>query len=285
MNISHLIIAIATPVLLFSCKKSDNAGPTGLAAKTILNLSYGANSAQNMDIYLPPNRTTTTTRVIIMIHGGAWNQGDKSDMTQFVDTFKSRLPDCAVININYRLATTPSTLFPTQELDVKAAFQFVLDHSTEYAISQKIILLGASAGAHLALLQGNKYSTPIRPKAIVSLFGPTDMTDMYNNPANPLVPAGLVSVIGKTPTQDPAIYSSSSPVNYVTSLSPPTILLHGGVDPLVKYTQSLTMKNLLQNAGVINQYVFYPTEGHGWTGANLVDSFNKIQAFIQAYVN
>ena len=282
---SKLLVTIMFSVVVFSCKKTDVITGTGLAAKTILNVAYGTDPAQGMDVYLPANRTTTTTRVIVMIHGGGWNGGDKSDMTQFVDSFKNRLPDCAVININYRLATTNATLFPTQEMDVKAAFQFIVDHAAEYVISQKIVLLGASAGAHLALLQGNKYSTPIRPKAIVSFFSPTDMTDMYNNPTNALIPPSLVSVIGKTPTQDPLIYSNSSPVNFVTSASPPTILLHGGMDPLVRWQQSLTMKNLLQTAGVANQYVFYPTNGHGWAGADLYDSFNRVQAFIQAYVN
>ena len=284
MSTSKLFLVSIFSLLVFSCKKSDvGSGP--LAAKTMINVAYGADPTQNMDVYLPANRTATSTRVIVMIHGGGWNAGDKTDMTEFVDSFKSRLPDFAVININYRLALNSTTLFPTQEMDVKAALQYIINHSAEYVISQKLVLVGASAGAHLALLQGNKYSTPIRPKAIVSLFGPTDMADMYNNPTNPLVSAGIVSVIGKTPTQDPLIYSNSSPVNFVTSASPPTILLHGGVDPLVKASQSFTMKNLLQSAGVINQYVFYPTEGHGWVGANLKDSFNKIQAFILANVN
>ncbi len=251
----------------------------------MLDVSYGTDPYQVMDIYLPSNRSATTTKVIVMIHGGGWNAGDKADMTPYVDSFNNRLPDYAVININYRLALTSTTLFPTQEMDVKAAMQFIVDHTSGYLVTQKIVLVGASAGGHLALLQGNKYSTPVRPKAIVSFFGPTDMTDMYNNPTNVLVPPALVQVIGKTPTQDPLIYSNSSPVNFVTSSSPPTILLHGGVDPLVKASQSVTMKNLLQAAGVTNQYVFYPTEGHGWVGANLVDSFDKIQAFILANVN
>ena len=272
-------------LLLFSCKKSDVGTTPAITAKTMLNVAYGADPLQTMDIYLPAGRSTTTTRVIVMIHGGGWNGGDKADMTQFVDSFHNRLPDFAVINLNYRLALNSSTLFPTQELDVKAAMQFIVNHTAEYLVSQKWVLVGASAGAHLALLQGNKYATPLRPKAIVSLFGISDMADMYNNPTSPLIPPGILQVIGKTPSQDPLIYANSSPVNFVTSASPPTILLHGGVDPLVKASQSVTMKNLLQAAGVINQYVFYPTEGHGWVGANLVDSFNKIQAFILANVN
>jgi hypothetical protein len=45
------------------------------------------------------------------------------------------------------------------------------------------------------------------------------------------------------------------------------------------------LKTALGNAGVINQYVFYPNEGHGWVGANLTDSFTKIAAFLNANVN
>ncbi len=41
----------------------------------------------------------------------------------------------------------------------------------------------------------------------------------------------------------------------------------------------------LTNNGVINQYVLYPNEGHGWQGANLNDSFNKIEAFLNENVH
>ena len=92
--------------------------------------------------------------------------------------------------------------------------------------------------------------------------------------------------VGKTPSQDPTLYFNSSPINFITTASAmPTILLHGGADPLVNASQSVGVKNKLTTAGIINQYVFYPTEGHGWVGANLTDSFNKIQAFLAANVN
>jgi acetyl esterase/lipase len=67
---------------------------------------------------LPAGRKTTTTKVIIYIHGGGWSGGDKTEMTPYVDTLK-RMPDWAVFNINYRLATGAPNLFPTQEMDVK----------------------------------------------------------------------------------------------------------------------------------------------------------------------
>lgn len=285
MNFKKSFSIVALPLIMLACKKNDVVVPQDYStSKILLNASYASSSEQKMDIYLPANRSSATTKVIIAIHGGGWSGGDKSDFTQFVDTMRRRLPDYAIFNLNYRLATG-TNLFPTQENDVKSAIQFILDHSGEYGISQKFVLMGASAGAHLALLQGYKYSSQINPKAIISFFGPTDLIDMYRHPTNSFVPSGLVAVIGKTPEQDSLLYANSSPINFVKGSSSPTILLHGGADPLVSPNQSASLKTKLTAAGVVNQYVFYPTEAHGWFGTNLYDSFNKIEAFIRTNVN
>ena len=147
-------------------------------------------------------------------------------------------------------------------------------------------MLGASAGGHLSLLQAYKYSSPVKIKAVVDFFGPVDLVDMYNNPASIFAPpAALAAVVGATPTTNLTLYQQSSPINFVTAQSPPTIILQGGVDPLVSPSQSVALKTKLLAMGVINQYVFYPTESHGWTGANLTDSFDKIAVFLIANVN
>ena len=53
-------------------------------------------------------------------------------------------------NLNYRLAVNKSTVFPAQENDIKAAVQNIIDQSSSYLISNKIVIMGVSAGAHLA---------------------------------------------------------------------------------------------------------------------------------------
>ena len=283
-----LSVVIVSSVFFLSCKKDTSSGnttPPPVAEKTELNVAYGTDAAQKMDIYLPAGRSTATTKVIILIHGGGWTQGDKADFTTYVDTLKKRIPGYAIFNINYRLATCSANFFPTQENDVKAAIEFIYGKRNEYLISDKFVLLGASAGGHLSLLHAYKYNTPVKIKAVVDFFGPTDLVDMYNNPPNPLIPILLLQVTGGIPSTVPIMYQQSGPINYVTAQSPPTIILHGGVDVVVSYTQSVLLKNKLQSFGVVNQYVFYPTENHGWTGANLTDSFDKITAFLNTNVN
>jgi len=300
----YKILPFIFPVcILFSCTKGDDnigggngsggGSTTPLTAQTILNVSYGADAAEKMDIYLPAGRVAGSTKVILLIHGGAWSSGDKTDLSTLntgmviTDTLKTRFPDYAIFNINYRLSTGTTNLFPSQENDVKDALTYIYSKSADYAIGSKYVFIGESAGAHLAMLQGYKYGVPIIPKVIVSLFGPTDLTDMYNNPAgtNPsLTQSVLAQTIGATPTSNAAIYTNSSPINYINSSSPPTIFFHGSTDPLVNPSQSLNAKNKLTSVGVTAQYVLYLGKGHGddWGSATYNDAFNKIQTFIAA---
>ena len=62
------------------------------------------------------------------------------------------------------------------------------------------------------------------------------------------------------------------------------MILQGGADIVVSSSQSALLNSKLTVAGVTHQYIYYPTEGHGWVGANLIDSFNNIQAFLAANV-
>ena len=267
-------------------------GPTPtptVAAATNLNVTYGTDPLQKMDIYLPANRTVTTTKVLIMIHGGAWIGGDKNDFNVIIDSLKKRLPDYAIFNINYRLAALPSTNpFPTQENDVKTAVEFIYSNRTANLVSDKFVLMGGSAGGHLALLQAYKYQTPVKIKAVIDFFGPTNMATMYSDYAsNPLGQLGIFSLMGNTtPTANPTFYAQSSPITYATTAAAcPTIILQGGADVTVYPTQSSTLRDKLTMATVVNQYVLYPLLGHGpWDAATNTDAMNKIQPFLAANV-
>lgn len=162
------------------------------------------------------------------------------------------------------------------------AIGFVYNKRSEYHVSDKFVYLGASAGAHLALLAGFKYTSPVKPKAVVSFFAPTNLTDLYN--ANATTALILTQVTGTTPSVNPTIYQQSSPSSFVSASSPPAMLLQGGADPLVPFSQAESFNALLTTAGVPYKYVFYPAEGHGWEGATMDDSMTQIAAFLAAQV-
>ncbi|HVK97257.1 MAG TPA: alpha/beta hydrolase, partial [Flavisolibacter sp.] len=236
-----------------------------------------------MDIYLPANRSADSTRVLVIIHGGAYTSGDKTEFNAYIPSIKQKLPGYAIFNINYKLAAGNVNAFPTQENDVKAALDFVVSKAAEYTVNgDKLVLLGASSGAHLALLQAFKYPVP-KVKAVVDFFGPTDFVTLYNA-APRFTQIGLQLLLSGTPVANPDVYSRSSPINFVGSDSPPTIIFHGQKDDIVPISQSTSLKIKLDASGVPNQIFIYPNESHGWFGATLDDSFNKIAAFLLTHV-
>jgi acetyl esterase/lipase len=273
-------------IFITACQKDISSDPqvAPLPAQTISNVSYGSDAKQKMDIYLPASRNTDSTKVIVLVHGGAWIEGDKGDFDPLVLSFKQLFPDYAIANINYRLATVASNHFPAQETDMKAAVDFLVQKSGEYKIAQKFVLMGASAGAHMALLQAYKNNSP-KIKAVVDFFGPVDMPALYNSITNPASLFAFQVLMGGTPTANPLLYQQSSPINFVTAQSPPTIIFHGEADDLVALSQSVQLKTKLQSMGVVNQLVIYPNQGHElWPPQIMADAFAKIEVFIKANV-
>jgi len=271
--------------ILTSCKQAPKAfaEEKNLPAQTLLNVAYGNDTLQKMDIYLPDNRSSETTKSLILIHGGGWNSGSKADFATYIDSFKTRLPDYAIFNINYRLVNG-SHVFPTPENDVKNAVDFIAAHAENYHVSKdNFSLLGFSAGAHLALLQAYKYTLP-RIKAVVDYFGPTDLVSMYHKPWHPLVPLALQMITGASPESNKTIFEQSSPAHFVSRQSPPTLILHGGKDIVVNVSQSKLLAEKLAAAGVKHEMHVYPNEGHGrWYGNTLVSSFDRIETFLKAH--
>jgi acetyl esterase/lipase len=73
--------------LITSCQRNEHvfAKEDLSQQKTILDLSYGKDTAQRMDVYLPANRSVDSTKSIILIHGGGWNSGGKNDFATYID--------------------------------------------------------------------------------------------------------------------------------------------------------------------------------------------------------
>jgi acetyl esterase/lipase len=283
-----IIVFLALGLVIFSCKKKEDAAPPPVptvAAKIMLDVPYGSDANQKMDVYLPENRTTATNTLVV-IHGGAWYTGDKTEMTYLIDSMRKRLPNYAFVNINYRLSFNGINIFPIPNNDVTNAINFLLSKKTEYILSDKIGLFGISAGGHMAMYEAYKNNSAGNIKLIVSGFGIADMTDMWMNPAGQasISRLALTNYLGVAQTANPALYSQASPTTYVTAQTVPTQLFHGTADTLVRYQQSVALKNKLQTLNVPVQYTEYAGEGHGWVGANLSDTFAKMVLFIRQYL-
>jgi acetyl esterase/lipase len=119
-------------------------------SQKLIDLAYGTDKKQKIDVYLPVNPKNAP--IIVMVHGGAWKMGDKG-MSKAVDNKVARwVPKGAiVVSVNYRLLPSAKPLEQAQ--DVARALAYVQNHALSWGgDSSKVILMGHSAGAHLVSL-------------------------------------------------------------------------------------------------------------------------------------
>jgi acetyl esterase/lipase len=286
MNALNQLFLILMLVSSFSCSESDSAPNTNPVLDPSeyfeeLNISYGNHSHQKFDLYLPPNRTTDT-KVLILIHGGGWTSGDKSDMNFLRDIIRQDLPNMAIVNMNYRLADDTTSPYPMQINDITSVVEYLKTIDEEYVFSDDYGFIGISAGAHLSMLWSYAFDPDNHSKMVCSIVGPTNFTDpAYLDNPNPNVQL-LMDLYGVDASI--AFLEEVSPYHQATAASPPTILFYGGEDPLVPTSQGTGMRDRLEQLGVTNEFTLYPNAGHGWFGIELLDTWTKLKLFTQTHL-
>ena len=118
----------------------------------------------SLDIYHSAdlkNLSNSLKPVVIYVHGGGWNKGDKAlNMANKAALFNRE--GYVLVSVNYRLSPNPYELdnpnrikYPIHNQDIAKAIKWVVDSIDQYGgDANKIALLGHSAGAHLVALTG-----------------------------------------------------------------------------------------------------------------------------------
>ncbi len=224
-----------------------------------------------LDIHVPSNATKAP--LIVWIHGGGWQGGDKSQCVP-AKTFQARNPEYAVASINYRLSQ--QAIFPAQLIDCKTAIAWLRANAATYKIdASRVAVWGNSAGGHLAALVGTTagwqgVSAAVdrgsRVSAVVDYFGPTDLISFVQTPgytSSALPTSGASLLIGGPVLENLKAARNASPSEYVTSDDAPHFIVHGTNDPLVPAAQSQLLHDLLTAKRVQSTLTLIPNAGHG----------------------
>ncbi len=271
----------ALMVLLSSgCKRAE--APAILPAVNMTNISYGTDSAQKLDLYLPEGRGPQT-KTIILVHGGGWSGGSRRDLDYLIPQLRKQFPAAAIANMDYRLATSQSPAYPKQVDDLSLAVKHLSE--ADYGISEEFAFIGTSAGAHLAMLYSYRNDVARRVHVVASIVGPADFTDPAYT-SNPYFHFGLSPLVGPASGNlHPEALTQVSPAAHVSRQSPPTILFYGGRDPLVPASQGRRLKQRLDDAGVASELHIYPRAAHGnWDAETSRDMTVKLSGFFGRYL-
>ena len=259
---NRALLVIITILIISGCHKSHNnvVVPNIDTAVAYKNIVYATDSVlQAMDVYLPANRDVANTRVIILIHGGGWAYGDKSnfDGAGLDSFFNSK--GCAVVNMNYRFDI--NTPYPASLYDIGQVMDYIKRKSQEWKVNpDRICLMGRSAGSHLAMMYAYNSNKDGRIKAVIDGFGPTDLVDstVVFGPLAKDVNALLGAYSFNTQA-----WHDASPLFYA-STGVPTVIFQGTIDSTVYFSQSTMLMDSLLHYGVPCMFAPWIGHGHGW---------------------
>lgn len=280
-----LLLCPIFTLLQISCSKDKNELTHPINEDIILeNISYGPHERNKMDIMLPSGRNTTKTKILVLIHGGGWIGGDKSDFDVIlnrdnIENLKKEFPDIAVFSFNYRLATSEANQYPAAEQDVKVAMDFIFKNANTYQVNNNATyILGGSAGAHLAALYTVKNPSP-RIKGTIGISGAYELKSLYTD-GNAEAKQVLVAFLGGTPQNKEQNYFQASPLNFINNTTTKYLLLHGQDDRLVPISQAQKFETALKSKNIDVQK-FYYSGGHGIPPEHVVQGLQTIRDFLK----
>lgn len=241
--------------LLAACQPALFTGVNLVAPKATDQVADGRVFAPGnglaLDLYLPEAGTAAPPPLVVFFYGGSWRQGERH-WYAFVGQALAR-HGLAVAIPDYRKAP-----FPAFMDDAAAAVAWLKAQGPGLGYDpDRIVLMGHSAGAHIAALLATDPQylarhdlSPSDLRGVIGLAGPYDFLPIRSRP--------LRAVFG----DDPARHRASQPIAHVDGSEPPFLLLHGRDDRRVDPGNSTRMAQRLRARGVPVQLHLLPGSGH-----------------------
>ena len=244
---------------------------------------------QRLDLFLPGDAADPAHPLIVWIHGGGWEGGDKgnSPAREFVPR------GYAVASLNYRFSR--EAVFPAQIEDCKAAIRWLRAHASQYGLdANRIGIWGSSAGGHLSAMlgvtgttrefdTGENLAQSSRVQCVVDWFGPTDFLHYGNYPAmaRDTPESALTRLIGG---KSPEKARRASPYYFVSAAASPFLIMHGDKDNLVPLQQSEVLDQALRAAGVESKLMVLPGSGHGGPAFSAPEAHRILVEFLDRHL-
>lgn len=201
--------------------------------------AYGNGPRQRLDVYRPVG-TAAAAPVIVFVHGGSWQSGDKSLYRWLGKSLASQ--GFVAVLVNYGLM--PTVKFPDSARDVAAAVAYVHQHAGEWGGDVgRLTLMGHSAGAHLTALVAydGRYLaahalTPTLLQGYVGLSGPYDF----------LLDTPLLRATFAGPAERE---HDAQPINFASAAAPRSLLVMGRDDTTVNPRNTRSLGARLRQLG------------------------------------
>lgn len=242
----------------------------------------------SMDVFVLQQKDEKLRPAVMLIFGGGWSSGEKANQVPMAQ--KLAAAGYVAMVPEYRLS--PEIPYPAAVHDLKAAIRWMRAKALTYQIdTNKIAVLGCSAGAQLASLLGTTGDMPemegeegllyhsSKVQAIVNIDGIVS----FVHPEASAEGEAAARWLGGTRAEAPDNWRAASPLEYVSRETPPVLFVnsaqprfHAGRDDMIKilneysiYNEVHTLEDSPHSFWLVNPW-FEPTYQY------TIDFLNKV---------
>lgn len=241
--------------------------------------------------YTPGERINAPVPLILLVHGGP-NVRDGWGFSPMVQWLANR--GYGVLQVNYRGSTGFGKKFVNAgDGEWAANMQRDLEDAADWAIKEgitskdKVGIMGGSYGGYATLvgmtMTPDKYALGVDIVGISNLETFIHTIPPYWKPAR----AHLNKMMGVDVDSDAAkaLLKKKSPINYVSNIKHPLMIVQGANDPRVNRAESEQMVEVMKKNNIPVLYLLYPDEGHGVARpVNKMTMYSYIESFIAKFL-
>lgn len=227
------------------------------------------NTVLKLDIWYPKKKKPAYP-LIFFAHGGGWISGFRNQLKNVSWCKFLASKGLATATIDYRLAMLNSMEDILQ--DYTDALNFVKANAIKLEIDKNdIVLMGLSAGGHLALLYASYYSFLKQNdklegiKGVSAYYSPSNLRDLFGKEQKSLFARfAAITTLKGSPNKKPVQYSYYSPIEWISERMLPTLLVHGKKDIIVPCTSSINLFKKLKAKNIPCKLLLHKEGSHGF---------------------
>lgn len=229
-----------------------------------------------IDIYDGVSYQADIQKNILLLPGGSWLTANYKPL---IKRFAIPLAELGYrcITAQYRVAT--EAIWPGQIQDVEDILGW-LDKAESGSTTRRTLILGKSAGGHLALMSPVINELCLEHPRIAGVIGLAPVINIDSAIARD----DIAKILGPKPSETSIL--DASPLQHITPHYPPTLLIHGTSDDRVHHESTLEMYRRLEELGVPTDLLLLAGKGHSFDSEPEVSKLmvSTIDLFISRYI-
>ncbi|MDE3254028.1 MAG: alpha/beta hydrolase [Bacteroidota bacterium] len=225
-----------------------------------------------MDVFYPTQKSRNNHIAILIIHGGGWRSGNRSQHYALASYLANLGYAC--FTPEYRLST--EALFPAAVYDLKAAIRWIRKEAANYAIdTSRIAALGFSAGGELAAFLGVTGNLPLfegtsgivkgktNVGAVIDMDGILSFVHPESGEGDDRKNTSAATYwLGYPKKGNEHLWEAASSLSYVSPFTPPTLFINSSVSRM--HAGRDDYRALLTAYGIYSEVKTFPDAPHSF---------------------